>query len=98
MRKSKTIITEPADQADADGGNSRPGRIHGATITSWNGPPEVDLLALFAKPAGDATVGGGGRRIEPMDSRQLSAGTVRLSDGTQITFTTAGQFTMVETI
>jgi len=72
-----------------------PGRIKGATITSWRGPPRVDLEALFAKPATGATVGGsggtgpGGPPAERDEASGAKAKTVSLSDGTQITFATA---------
>jgi hypothetical protein len=98
MRKASTSLRTRPGKTEADLSDARPGRIQGATITSWTGPPEIDLGALFAKPAGDATVGGGGQRIEPIEAVQSGSGTVRLSDGTQITFATAGQFTVVETV
>ena len=97
MRKANTILSTRPGEPATDLTDARPGRIQGATITSWNGPPEIDLAALFARPTGEATIAGGGQRIEPIEAAPPS-GTVHLADGTQITFATAGQFTVVETV
>jgi hypothetical protein len=43
---------------DPDHAETPPGRIKGATITSWRGPPEVDLTSLFARSATGVTVSG----------------------------------------
>ena len=98
MRRTNTIRQTPADHVAAELDDSRPGRIRGATITSWNGPPEIDLAALFARPSGEASVTGSGRATDTTDPNPVAPGTVRLSDGTQITFATAGQFTVIETV
>lgn len=66
--------------------SSRPRRIPGATITAWHGSPEVDLSVLFARPALGATVAGSA----PAKADRRSGATVSLSDGTRITFATAG--------
>jgi hypothetical protein len=68
--------------------DTRPRCIPGATITSWHGSLDVDLSALFAKPRNGATVAGAGSAESPHTERD----TVSLSDGTQITFATAGRF------
>ncbi len=97
MRKASRTLGPYPHAHDAELKDARPGRIHGATITSWNGPPEVDLAALFAGSSG-TTVSGSGQPNDPMESAVPEAGVVRLSDGTQITFATAGQFTVLETV
>ena len=98
MRKT-TIIRQPAaEDVTAELDDARPGRIRGATITSWNGPPEVDLAALFARPSGGASVTGSGQATKTPETKPATPGIVQLSDGTQITFATAGQFTVIETV
>lgn len=67
--------------------DTRPRRIQGATITSWSGPPDIDLTALFARPASGVTVTG----AAPDGGSQKGCppeGTVSLSDGTRIKFAT----------
>jgi hypothetical protein len=69
------------------------------TITSWNRPPEVDLAALFAKPAhGGSVTGSGFRSGEPAASALTPGKTVALSDGTEITFSTTSHFTVLDTV
>jgi hypothetical protein len=72
----------------------RPLHVPGATVTSWNGSPEIDLDALFAKPAGGATVAGG----TPGAANHRDPETVSLSDGTRITFADPDQFRPVATV
>ena len=98
MRRTNITRQPPADRVTADLDDARPGRIRGATITSWNGPPEVDLAALFARPSGQASVTGSGQVTVTADPKPAEPGIVQLSDGTQITFATAGQFTVIETV
>jgi len=70
--------------------DASPGRIHGATITSWNGPPDIDVTSLFANAASKVSVGGGAQSPQLTPAGQATdASTVRLSDGTKITFATA---------
>jgi hypothetical protein len=79
--------------------DSGPGRVAGSTITSWPGPPVIDLVALFARPfsgvSRDPSANPAGTTISGATpgratySRQLAEATVSLSDGTRITFATA---------
>jgi hypothetical protein len=96
MRKLSTtrLNKSQQDALDAERADTGPGRIHGATITSWHGTPEIDLDALFARAPLGATVAGGACD-EP--ARYVSS-TVALSDGTRITFAESGQFIDASTI
>jgi hypothetical protein len=70
--------------------DANPGRIHGATITSWNGPPEIDLASLFANSPSKVSVSGSGQQPQFTSASETShSKTVRLSDGTRIIFATA---------
>jgi hypothetical protein len=53
-KTSKTLLYPPGD----DRIDARPRGVSGATITSWDGPPEVDLEPLFSKPDDHASLGG----------------------------------------
>jgi hypothetical protein len=71
------IATDPAG----------PGRIHGASITSWNKPPDIGVPPFLSDNASKGTVGGSGATGDPTDqSAYARPSTVRLSDGTQVTF------------
>jgi len=73
-------------------------RIARATTTSWQRPSEAASATLFLKPGNDATLSGSrSPPTEPAATRRHARRTVSLSDGTQITFVTAGQFAVVET-
>jgi hypothetical protein len=100
MRKSRTNIQTPDHETlDNDLLDARPGRIQGATITSWPGPPEVDLASLFAKPDAGGTVSGStAKPAAPVPVHNQSPRTISLSDGTEITFATADQLANLETI
>jgi hypothetical protein len=82
---------------DADLVDTGPRRIAGGTITSWHGSPDIDLDAFFARTTPDATVTGAASAKIAQVVRP-AAGTVSLSDGTRITFATAGQFDTVELV
>jgi hypothetical protein len=84
--KRNTLDTYPAD--------TRQRRIAGATITSWPRSRDIDFDAFFARPASDATVTGAVPNKTARADRP-AGGTVSLSDGTRITFATAGQFDIV---
>ena len=76
-----------------------PGRIPGATIKSWNGPPDIDLAAFFAGSHAGETVTGSRRRPPSPDARTAAARkTVCLSDGTEITFAATEQTATTETV
>jgi hypothetical protein len=91
ISKSRSAIDRqsPADDNRLD---ERPRGISGATITSWNGSPEIDLDALFAGSANGPTVAG----AAPVGVRDRE--TVALSDGTRITFSDPKQFKCVTTV
>ena len=93
ISKSRSAFDEPY-LVDDNGSDALPGRIQGATITSWHGSPEIDLDALFAKSSNGATVAGSA----PASTNYLEQGTVALSDGTRITFTNPNQFKAVVTV
>jgi hypothetical protein len=95
MRKisqSKSAIDNlrTQDQTYAD---ERPRRIPGATITSWNGAPQIDLDALFEQSTSGPTVAGAAKSgpTRPADD------TVSLTDGSRITFVGPNQFKSVLT-
>lgn len=102
MRRTKRTIDNPTDSrpSNAKLWDSRPSRIPGATIRPWTDPPEVDVAALFAKPCSGGSVGGSSAILteppaqpggaKPLVKRGSAPETVSLSDGTQITFTSAG--------
>jgi hypothetical protein len=77
--------------------DTRPRRIPGATITSGPGVPDIDLNAFFARSVSGVTVTGAAP-VMPVSANRPIEGTVSLSDGTRITFATAGQFDIVELI
>ncbi len=77
----------PAVEVDRHNTDNRPK----ATITSWNGPPEIELTAFFARSSSRAFASG----HSPLTAEALLRSaedlhTVCLSDGTEITFSTAG--------
>jgi hypothetical protein len=92
ISKAKSAIDNQyiEDPNDVD---ERRRRIPGTTITSWNGSPEIDLGAVFARPANSPTVAGATKAAPDRAARD----TVALTDGTQITFSRADQFTNVLT-
>ena len=96
MRKLSKTRSSNLDRhaMDASLADMRPRRIPGATITSGPGVPDIDLEAFFARTASGATVTGASMAM-PMPANRRVEGTVSLSDGTRITFATAGQFDIV---
>ncbi len=96
MRKTTTTRYRVPNAQTLDGEmfGSRPGRLKGATITSCCKPRATNLVPLFAEPTTGSTVSGGSvQSKEPCGFPTSVTQTVLLSDGTQITFTTAGQST-----
>lgn len=88
----------PDPEPDPEWDDAAPGRIHGATITSWNGPPTVDLAELFARAPAGVSVGGSSRSSPPAPSNTAAPRqTVCLSDGTEITFVATDRFSVTET-
>ena len=70
--------------------DTNPGRIHGATITSWNGPPAIDLASLFANASSKVSVAGSTQPPQFTPAGKTSnSRIISLSDGTQIIFATA---------
>jgi hypothetical protein len=96
MRKISKTRLPNLDPYEMDAGlvDTRPRRIPGATITSGPGVPNIDLDAFFARAASGPTVTGANPGM-PVPANQTVNGTVSLSDGTRITFATAGQFEIV---
>jgi hypothetical protein len=95
MRKisqSKSAIDNRCteDHTDAD---ERPRRIPGATITSWNGAPQIDLEALFERSTSGPTVAGAAKAGPVRHANE----TVALADGSRITFVGPNQFKSVLT-
>jgi hypothetical protein len=78
---------------DPNDGDERRRRIPGATITSWNGSPEIDLGALFEQPANSPAMAGATKAAPD----RAATDTVALTDGTQITFGYANQSKFVLT-
>lgn len=67
----------------------RPRGVRGATITSWQGLPDIDLTSLFAQGGtGASVVGAGG-------GSGVFTRAMALSDGTEISFATPADFTEV---
>ncbi len=82
ISKVRSAKTKDYSTTEGDGGELRPLRVQGATITSWHGLPEIDLTALFAKPApGESIAGAASAGVTSTGDRTIS-----LSDGTHITF------------
>jgi hypothetical protein len=78
---------------DHTGADERPRRVPGATITSWNGPPQIDLDALFDRSASGPTVAGAAKASPD----RAKDNTVSLADGSRITFVRPNQFESVLT-
>jgi len=69
-------------------------------VTSWSGMAKIDLSAILCRPLDGVTVSGSIDN-KTKDNRKnmpavADATTVSLSDGTRITFSSAGQFTVAE--
>ena len=95
MRNSARIHRQTfSERPDSYPADTRQRRIPGATITSRPGSQTIDLDAFFAQPAIDATVTGADQGHAERAGRRAEE-TVALSDGTRITFATAGQFDTV---
>jgi hypothetical protein len=109
MRKISKATFARSGRVEADGEfiNSGSGRVQGSTITSWPGPPVIDLAALFSRPmpsnasnqspadpVGATITGATGSEVEQPKRPQKA--TVSLSDGTTITFTTAERGAIVD--
>jgi len=90
ISKAKSAIDKQYTE-DPNDVDERRRRIPGATITSWNGSPEIDLGALFERPANSPTVAGATKAAPD----RAATDTVALADGTQITFGHANQFKSV---
>jgi hypothetical protein len=88
VRKARAVDVELHD--------TRPRRIQGSTITSWPAPIDAELLLVLGKPLGGATIAGASAGSGSPESS--ASRTVSLSDGTCITFTTAGQFSVLQTV
>jgi len=97
MRKISKTRSSNLDRNAIDAGvvDTRPRRIPSATITAGPRTPDIDLEAFFARSGTGATVTGAVPAL-PMPANRPVEGTVSLSDGTRITFATAGQFDIVE--
>jgi hypothetical protein len=82
ISKVRSANSKDYNTIEGDGGELRPLRVQGATITSWHGLPEIDLTALFAKPAPGASIAG----AASASLTSVGSRTISLSDGTHITF------------
>lgn len=93
-------------EADREFINSGSGRVQGSTITSWPGPPVIDLAELFSRPMSlnasntypaeqdSATITGAtGSKVKQPERPQKA--TLSLSDGTTITFATAERIAII---
>jgi hypothetical protein len=103
MRKiSKTRSSNPERPASGtESLDTRPGRVPGATISAWSGSLAIDLDAFFAQPSAGASIAGSAPATQATPATQTNPqanGTVSLSDGTRITFATAGQFEIVKEV
>jgi hypothetical protein len=96
MQKIGKMRASPLDHAvlTAEMHDTRPRRVAGSTITGWPGALAVDLDALFARQPPGETIGGSSSQsapdTHPSPANNQAAKTVTLSDGTLITFVTAG--------
>jgi hypothetical protein len=99
MRKISKMRGSSPNQLDAGLLDARPRGVPGATITSWPGSLDIDLDRLFARREAGASVSGAGSgpATEAAMAHPVEA-TVSLSDGTRITFATAGQFETVDLV
>jgi hypothetical protein len=101
MRKiSKTrAVGRQGYAVDIELGDTRPRRVPGATITSWPGSIDLDLTMVLANPRDGATIDGGTKPTVPVsEDKNLNNTTVALSDGTRITFVTASNMKLIETV
>jgi hypothetical protein len=96
----RTIDREPGMKSpSAEIVDFRSRQISGATTTVGSVPLAVSLAAaVIRSESGDTLTGSRSLSAEPDKARHHRRETVSLSDGTQITFATAGQFTVVETV
>ncbi len=90
MRKiSQTRFAQKEHDTQADTREEhRPRGVRGATITSWEAPPEIDLTSLFAGHKAGSSLGGS-------SSGGVSHDAMELSDGTEISFATLADVTKV---
>jgi hypothetical protein len=96
LSKTRSLNVKP-NTSDTYPADTRQRRIPGATITSGPGSRDSDIDAFFALPTLDATVAGAApNNAAPAD--RPAARTVSLSDGTRVTFATAGQFDTVGSV
>ena len=103
MRKiSRTRLAKDDRDAVSDTVfDNRPRGVSGATITSWQGSHDIDLMALFAGGSEGGSVSGAARtgetpkREEPKRETTFTNADVALSDGTEISFATPEDFTAV---
>lgn len=89
MRKLSKTVRGDQDAQAATRDDPRPRGVRGATITSWQGTPDIDLTSLFAQGRTAATLAGSGGGSSP------PPGAMALSDGTEISFATPADFTEV---
>lgn len=75
--------------------DERPGRISGATITSWSGAASLEFSSLFPAHKPHTTVGGTMSKPDSHES-EPSTSTIALSDGTQITFADSNSIVHVD--
>ena len=88
MRKISKALLDPHGYDPQD---DRPRGVTGGTITSWNGPPDVDLDALFAKPSDQVSLPGAASAPVSADNQPAA----KAPKGEPITFATTAQFITV---
>jgi hypothetical protein len=96
MRKTSGTDVKPIGKPPraSDIRDTGPGRIRGATVTSWPGAVDVDLMAFLSNATLETTITGSSSGSA---TPQVSSGkTVALSDGSQITFATAEAYSPAE--
>lgn len=87
MRKiSKTRTLRNQDDGWPTPSGDRPGRIAGATVTSWPGIAHIDVATLLMHATSSTSISGSSTAGGPSTPER---DTVSLSDGTSISFATA---------
>jgi hypothetical protein len=92
--KMRKLTKAPLYPPDDDRLDARPRGISGATITSWDGPPDIDLDALFSKSSDQVSLTGAASA--PVSSPVSTAENKPQDE--PLTFATIDQFATVTTV